>query len=355
MGNVITPLEKARELEKHILNQSGLILDKDLFICEIPLDNLGENHIHTLVSGIDNTDNLVIMHGYGGSSVFFFQVLEDLSKHYKVFCIDHLGMGLSSRPKFSCENLEQTLNYFIDSFEIWRKKIDLKGKFTLCGHSFGGYIAAQYTRKFPELINGLILLSPLGFTKGNLDWEFLESDVYTSNLPFFKRFLHKKRLEFFKEKGTVSEIANSKMAYFLGPIAKYFWKRRFKNLSSETTNQLWLFLQEIFKLPQNSEEALHFIINPNFIAYDPIEGFVDEIKAPISVLYGDNDWMCHKGALRYWKNCNDEENKDRFRLIFVEDCEHQMTITNPKGLIEHFITKKDVIKKFFKDLEILEL
>ena len=33
------------------------------------------------------------------------------------------------------------------------------------GHSFGGYIATKYAKIYPENIQGLILLSPLGIPK----------------------------------------------------------------------------------------------------------------------------------------------------------------------------------------------
>lgn len=370
MGNNLTPAQKALNIEKQVLSESGLELDKDLKITDVPIKFQGEDHqIHTLICGIEaNAKNLedskiaknakkeilIILHGYAGGSLFFFQTLKDLSEHYQVYCIDHLGMGLSSRPEFKCQNLEETLNFFLDSFESWREKIGITEKFVLCGHSFGGYIASQYARKFKQNVKGLILLSPLGFTKDALEWNYLESEVYVENLPFFKRYFHRKRLEFFKEKGTVSELSNSKLASFLGPVAKFFWKKRFKTISSHTANLLWEFLQETFKLPNNSEKALHYVINPNIVAYEPIEGFIDEINVPVSVLYGDNDWMCQKGAMRYWKNQlkkDIEGNNEKFRLFIVEDCEHQMTITNPKGLIQHFVSKKDIINKFFEDLQ----
>lgn len=358
MGNTLTPAEKAQNIEKQVLAESGLNLETELFTQNIPITFQGESHhIHTLICGLENKETLIILHGYAGGSLFFFPTLKDLSQHYKVYCIDHLGMGLSSRPEFKCESLSDTLDFFLESFEAWRIAVGIIEKFVLCGHSFGGYIAAQYARRYEQNVKGLILLSPLGFTQDAQEWNYLESDVYTENLPFFKRILHRKRLQFFKEKGTVSELANSKLAFFLGPLAKFFWKKRFKTISKQTADLLWEFLQETFKMPNNSEQALHYVINPNFVAYEPIEGFVDELNFPVSVLYGDNDWMCQKGAMRHWQKSleSDIEGKnDKFRLFIVEDCEHQMTITNPKGIIEHFVSKKDVIKRFFEDLQTSE-
>lgn len=46
-------------------------------------------------------------------------------------------------------------------------------KFILVGHSFGGYVAATYSMKYPDNLCKLVLLSPAGFSKfektSNLD------------------------------------------------------------------------------------------------------------------------------------------------------------------------------------------
>lgn len=53
----------------------------------------------------------------------------------------------------------QVENHFIDSLEDWRKKIGLE-KMTLAGHSLGGYFATCYSKKYPERVEKLYLISP---------------------------------------------------------------------------------------------------------------------------------------------------------------------------------------------------
>lgn len=43
---------------------------------------------------------MVLIHGFGGSSLTFYKMLKKLQEFYHVFCIDLIGMGLSSRPIF---------------------------------------------------------------------------------------------------------------------------------------------------------------------------------------------------------------------------------------------------------------
>jgi cardiolipin-specific phospholipase len=119
--------------------------------------------------GEEVEENLVMLHGYGAGLGFFYKNFEGLSrvKGWKLYALDLLGMGRSSRPPFKVHAKDQAgkiteaENWFIDALEEWRilKKID---KFTLLGHSMGGYMAVAYALKYPGHLNKLILASPVG-------------------------------------------------------------------------------------------------------------------------------------------------------------------------------------------------
>lgn len=76
-------------------------------------------------------------------------------------------MGRSSRPPFRVHakdrqgSITEAEDWFIDALEEWRvkKKID---RFTLLGHSLGGYMAVAYALKYPGHLNKLVLASPVG-------------------------------------------------------------------------------------------------------------------------------------------------------------------------------------------------
>ncbi|CAJ0636312.1 3453_t:CDS:1, partial [Entrophospora sp. SA101] len=117
--------------------------------------------------------NLVMCHGFGAGLGFFYRNYHALSQvpGWRIYSIDWLGMGRSSRPKFNVkgktvdESVEETENFFIDSLEKWRQIHKIE-KMTLLGHSLGGYLAAVYALKYPEhnnKINNLSVKAILGF------------------------------------------------------------------------------------------------------------------------------------------------------------------------------------------------
>jgi cardiolipin-specific phospholipase len=100
---------------------------------------------------------------------FFYKNYEAISraKGWKIWSLDLLGMGRSTRPPFKIAAKDQqgkiteAENWFIDALEEWRIQRKLE-KFTLLGHSLGGYLAVAYALKYPGHLNKLILASPVG-------------------------------------------------------------------------------------------------------------------------------------------------------------------------------------------------
>ncbi|GME85112.1 unnamed protein product [Ambrosiozyma monospora] len=114
--------------------------------------------------------DIVLVHGYGAALGFFYKNFEGLSDipGSTLHAIDMNGFGLSGRPKFpnvkgdTVEDVTESENFYIDSFEEWRKKRGLK-KIVLIAHSLGGYLSSCYYLKYGEgVVTKLILISPVG-------------------------------------------------------------------------------------------------------------------------------------------------------------------------------------------------
>lgn len=132
---------------------------KNRALNEFSVERMDENH----------EQNLVMLHGYGAGLGFFYKNFEGLSRvnGWKVYALDLLGMGRSSRPPFKLHSkdrqssITEAENWFIDALEEWRIKRKIE-RFTLLGHSLGGYMAVAYALKYPGHLNKLILASPVG-------------------------------------------------------------------------------------------------------------------------------------------------------------------------------------------------
>lgn len=109
-----------------------------------------------------------MLHGFGAGVALWVMNIDDLAKNQKVYGIDVLGFGRSSRPQFPENKAAEEL--FMYSLEEWRKDRNIE-KFILLGHSFGAYLASSYTLKYPARVRHLILADPWGLPEKNPETE----------------------------------------------------------------------------------------------------------------------------------------------------------------------------------------
>ncbi|CBQ72280.1 conserved hypothetical protein [Sporisorium reilianum SRZ2] len=121
---------------------------------------------------IKNETKIVLAHGYGAGSAFFFQNIQSMAQvpNSRLYVLDWLGMGRSSRPTFhipssETKNVDTRVaaaeSFFISSLEDWRAKMGLE-KMVLVGHSLGGYLSLAYALRYPSRVERLVLVSPVG-------------------------------------------------------------------------------------------------------------------------------------------------------------------------------------------------
>jgi len=155
LSNSITDPYGPRRWASNLVKLSG----KNRALNEFSVERVGEEVKHSLV----------MLHGYGAGLGFFYKNFEALSRApgWKLYALDMLGMGRSSRPPFRIHakdrpgKITEAENWFIDALEEWRieRKLD---KITLLGHSLGGYMAVAYALKYPGRLEKLVLASPVG-------------------------------------------------------------------------------------------------------------------------------------------------------------------------------------------------
>mmetsp|Transcript_10034 Transcript_10034/g.11287 ORF Transcript_10034/g.11287 Transcript_10034/m.11287 type:complete len:285 (-) Transcript_10034:142-996(-) len=146
-----------------------------------------QNYIWTYEIGENDGSKpvVVLIHGYGMSSMVYYRTFKKLSEKYHVIAIDLLGFGRSSRPEFKATTIDECEHFFVNSIEMWREKMGLTDLTLIC-HSFGGYIGALYSSRYPEYVKQIMFLSPLGTTP-------LSTDIDSATKDFLeKQSLHGK-------------------------------------------------------------------------------------------------------------------------------------------------------------------
>lgn len=110
------------------------------------------------ISGPESAAPLVLMHGVGGNSLQWMSNVKSLSKHYRVYAIDNVydnGRSIPSKPMTNANDYVSWLDELFDS-------LSLHDGINMVGLSYGGWITTQYVLKFPNRLNKIVLLAPVG-------------------------------------------------------------------------------------------------------------------------------------------------------------------------------------------------
>ena len=99
---------------------------------------------------------LLLLHGLAGSTGNWVELLPDLLKRYRVLAVDlpgHAGSGRLPRGA-------STADFAAVAAAVL--EAEAPGPALVAGHSFGGLVALRLARSRPDLVQGLLLVSPAG-------------------------------------------------------------------------------------------------------------------------------------------------------------------------------------------------
>ena len=132
----------------------------------------------------DKDKNILFIHGFGGDLNNWMFNQEDLSKNFNTYAIDLPGHGKSSK------NVEDgSINSMAKLINNFCKKINLN-KIILVGHSYGAGICIQTANSFKELVDSIILISPIGLGE-EIDSSYLENFIKSDSRRELKPVLEK--------------------------------------------------------------------------------------------------------------------------------------------------------------------
>ena len=106
---------------------------------------------------------VVLLHGKNFSGAYWAATVRALAAEgYRVVAPDQIGFGKSSKPasyQFSFQTLAANTRALLDSLRV--------EKFVLVGHSMGGMLAVRMALMYPERVERLALVNPIGLE----DWK----------------------------------------------------------------------------------------------------------------------------------------------------------------------------------------
>lgn len=124
----------------------------------MPLVNLSTGSVHYSEHG--QGVPLVMLHANPGDSKDFEAVIPALAKNYRVLALDWPGYGQSDLPQ---QPESATVLLFYKVLREFLTALALPPAFFI-GNSIGGNVAARLAAELPELVRGLVLVAPGGFT-----------------------------------------------------------------------------------------------------------------------------------------------------------------------------------------------
>lgn len=315
-----------------------------------------------------STRNLVMCHGYGAGLGFFFRNYQNLSQQpgWRIFSIDWLGMGNSSRPKWTLnrksnqtwdEIVEEVEDHFVESLEDWRAKVGIE-KMTLFGHSLGGYFATCYALKYPQCVEKLILVSPAGVpehapiqeklkVENENPQETLEKEASEINASYQAEAAAAENIAK-QQQSNANEIPQPRrkipswatylwdrnvtpmsIIRLIGPfgpsLVHTYTSRRFAHLTEGEQHDLYDYLYNITSSTGSGEYALAAILAPGAYARKPLFQRLAKLKMPTVFIYGEVDWMDYKAAEKAKKFMQVPA-----KVIRVPSGGHHMYLENPE-------------------------
>ncbi|KAJ2477607.1 hypothetical protein IWW47_006185, partial [Coemansia sp. RSA 2052] len=332
-------------------------------LTDIDIDSHG-NYIHTLAirnGGSNNKEstsqqrrNLVMTHGYFTGVGFFYRNYRDLGQvpGWDVYAIDWLGMGRSSRPAYKSRRSEgedkrisHAEEFFVESLEEWRKRMGID-KMVLCGHSFGGYMNSVYALKYPQHVEKLVLVSPIGVPEAPPDLEERMRHGYVPSAnnaddkpvrPSMQRaFLFRTAMSLWDRNYSPQWLVRSS-----GPFSRRiidWYIGRFTMLTEEQRRGMAAYSHQIAILPESSASALGDILRPAAFARRPLVTRLADVKVPTTFMYGSHDWVEHTGGLDVIRRI---EGRVPTQLYRVPNAGHNMHIDNPKDFNRFMVSEME--------------
>ena len=285
---ILAPL-LIRPISEEKLRALGVIEPDSLFV---EVDGVRTRYV---ASG-KGDKSIVFLHGFSSSLYSWRQVLEPISKTYRVYALDLKGFGFSGKPEGDYTT-DEYVDFVIDFMDVLG--VD---RATLCGNSMGGGIAWRTALKYPERVEKLILVDSAGYPSSR------------RGTPFIMKLGRVRGIEkLFMLLTTRGQIRSSlQSAYYRDEqvtertVDAYYYPLR-------TEGAMWAVLARI-RNPRSDAEQWR--------------ARIPELDLPGLIIWGANDtWIPALDAVRFHEDMPDS------RLMIIPECGHLPQEEEPAGFI----------------------
>ncbi|CCC68596.1 hypothetical protein NCAS_0B05120 [Naumovozyma castellii] len=323
----------------------------------------------------------VLIHGYAASSMAYYRTLATLSKNVKdVYVIDLPANSLSSVPPHSDishlkinkikvvqvskdkENekyvfkvapphaydaqrekqvIDKLENYYLDVIEKWRRANYGLDKFNLVGHSFGGYLSFKYAIKYPEVVDKLCLVSPLGVASNIRS----VNNVFDTKKEYVMDLQNPGSMLYNRQRMIPNFLFNNQLNVlkWMGPVGSKLTRKYINSAYVKVPTMDYKdYLYEYFQMgvPQVNVDIFTKLFSRNLMARDPIMDNMNRLKSTrFMMMYGDNDWMDKFSGYTLVQNINKIKNNFDRKATYVEipDAGHNLFLDNPEDFSNNLI------------------
>jgi pimeloyl-ACP methyl ester carboxylesterase len=208
--------------------------------------------------GTPNGRTVVLLHGKNFCGATWEQTIEVLTKAgYRVIVPDQIGFCASSKPEgyqFSLNQLAANTHALLASRGIERA--------TIIGHSMGGMLAARYAISYPQAVEQLVLVNPIGLE----DWQ-------AAGVPY----------------ATIDQLYQTELKTSFDSIKAYQQKFYYDG-NWKPEYDRWVSMQAgMYAGPGKAIVALNQAQTSDMIFTQPVVHEFGRIKAPTLLLIGGKD------------------------------------------------------------------
>ena len=269
--------------------------------------------------GKHNKEIVILIHGNMTSSQHWDLVIEKLQHTYHIYAIDLRGFGKSTydKPIDSLQDFADDVKLFVDAMQL--------NTFSLVGWSMGGGVAMNFTARYPDFVEKLILVESVGM-KG---YPIFKKDI--NGQPIVSTLLK-----------TREEIAQDPIQ--IAPVVEAIKNRN--KLYYQTVWNLLIYTHHKPEPKRYEKYVEDMLTQRNFVDVNYAlvrfnisdehngvvagNGDIHRIQVPTLVLQGDRDYVVPQAVgeelARHLPNA---------KLVILEDCGHSPLIDCLDVFIQH--------------------